>query len=129
MLSDDKEIMRIQQNCVGKKIRDICLDDNDNVLRVDFADGYKVQLWDNTHECSEERYMSTDDKLQDFIGATWIEAEIRDGPTTDDNWNEVHDIQFLLISTSKGTFTLETHNKHNGYYEGFEVVMREVVNA
>ena len=38
---------------------------------------------------------------------------------------ETHEVQFLEIKTSKGIFTMSTHNEHNGYYGGFAIVVSE----
>jgi len=37
----------------------------------------------------------------------------------------MHEVQFVLITTSLGVFTMATHNIHNGYYSGFSVVVEE----
>jgi hypothetical protein len=39
---------------------------------------------------------------------------------------DVHEVQFLIVDTDKGSFTCESHNVHNGYYGGFLVVCRPV---
>jgi hypothetical protein len=36
----------------------------------------------------------------------------------------IHEVQFLIVDTDRGSFTCETHNEHNGYYGGFLVVCR-----
>jgi hypothetical protein len=34
----------------------------------------------------------------------------------------VHETQFLIVDTTKGSFTIVNHNEHNGYYGGFGLV-------
>lgn len=33
----------------------------------------------------------------------------------------MHEVQFLHVKTSKGSFAVSNHNEHNGYYGGFNV--------
>jgi len=105
----------------GREIAAIKLDKSaypDGVLFLRFTDGAGVKIYDDGRSCCEERYMHTDDELGDFIGATLLGAEIKSAPTQQGDW-ETHEMQFLHVTTSKGIFTVETHNKHNGYYGGF----------
>ena len=115
----------------GKLIHAISMHDNvedpyhyHDELRLELDIGVLV-FYDDGQSCCEHRYMHTDDDLQSFVGASFISAEIREvGEKEDkDNWI-VHEIDFLLIHTTLGTFTVETHNEHNGYYGGFSVVAR-----
>lgn len=66
----------------------------------------------------------TDDELNDFVGAKFIKAEIVDGPDLETG-DSCHEQQFLLIDTSLGTFTMVTHNEHNGYYGGFALTIQQ----
>ena len=91
-----------------------------------FTDGTGIMFYDDGQSCCEERWMATDDNLDDFAGATFIDADLRDGPTVEDKWSETKESQFLLINTSLGTFTMVNYNEHNGYYGGFWVVIREM---
>ena len=70
--------------------------------------------------------MQTDDILTDFLGSKFLGVTIKYAPNivSDDEWIE-HEVQFLEILTSKGSITLSTHNEHNGYYGGFNIVMGE----
>ena len=68
--------------------------------------------------------MMTDDSLEDFIGSVLLDAEIKDGPEIECEW-DVHEQQFLIVSTDKGEFTMVTHNEHNGYYGGFWIQASE----
>ncbi len=83
-------------------------------------------MFDGGQDCCEHRYMHSDDDIQSFVGGTLIDAEIREVPNREDGYGDVHEVQFLIVTTSKGAFTIETHNEHNGYYGGFWVVARMV---
>ena len=108
----------------GKTIKAIALESLDpDELRVWFTDGTAIMVLDDGQSCCEERYMTTDDDLAAFVGATLTEMEIADGPEIEEEY-EVHEVQFLVVTTSLGSFTMETHNKHNGYYGGFYLVVK-----
>jgi len=96
-----------------------------DALRFTFEDGTKMQLRDDGQSCCESRYMMTDDDLSQFIGADLLDAEIRDAPNEPDKYGE-HEVQFLVVTTSKGAFTMASHNEHNGYYGGFSIVAEDV---
>ena len=93
-------------------------------------DGYEVTcanhrvlvLIDNGQSCCESwGYMSSEDNLSQFVGAT-----LRDIKLTDTGCNtkmieeekSIYEggIQFVDFITSKGDFQLAVYNAHNGYY-------------
>lgn len=86
-----------------------------------YFDSGRLKVWDDGQSCCEHRYMHTDDTLDYYVGANFIGLDVADAPDIYDEWGDVHEIQFLNIRTSKGGFTIETHNEHNGYYGGFAV--------
>lgn len=104
---------------IGKEIKELTLGEDD-ALHFVFTDGTKMKLFDDGQSCCESRYMRTDDNLADYIGATLLEAEVKDAPDVEDD-GEVHEVQFLEVKTSKGCFTMASHNEHNGYYGGFSI--------
>ena len=106
---------------VNKKIKMLKL--SDDALIFTFSDNSKIRLHNAKQECSEVRFMRTDDNLSDFIGATLYGAEVKNGPSYDHDL--VSDSQFLIVSTSKGEFTVVNYNTHNGYYSGFDLQMEE----
>lgn len=65
--------------------------------------------------------MQTDDDLAYYVGAELRNVEIKDGPTEDGEYGDTHEIQFLVVTTDKGEFTLSNHVEHNGYYGGFAI--------
>jgi hypothetical protein len=111
---------------VGKVITGLRLGDNE-ALRFEFADGSKMQLVDTGQSCCEARYMRTDDKLEEYLGAILIGAEVASGPNVGDEYGESHETEFLKVQTSKGEFTMVSHVEHNGYYGGFAIEAQEVV--
>jgi hypothetical protein len=104
---------------MGKIIAALSLGDDD-ALHFEFSDGTKMRLFDDGQSCCESRYMRTDDDLTYFIGAQLLDAEVKDAPNMPDEWGD-HEVQFLEVKTSKGCFTMASHNEHNGYYGGFAI--------
>ncbi len=104
-----------------KVIRDIKITDTE--LTITF-DNDELQIWDNGQSCCEHRYMHTDDDLSYYIGTRFLEAEEKDGPETTSEWGEPKESVFLIITTSKGQFTVVNYNEHNGYYGGFLLAAR-----
>ncbi len=105
---------------IGKTITALQLDKENDVLRLTFSDDSKIRISDEGQSCCERRYMVTADKLEDFIGAKFLGAEIKDADGPNDNCL-AHDLQFLDIKTDKGVFQIANHNEHNGYYGGFAI--------
>jgi len=95
----------------------------DEALHFAFFDGSKIRLVDTGQSCCEARYMRTDDKLEEYVGAVLLGAEVCNGPSIEDG--ESHDTEFLKVQTSKGEFTMVSHVEHNGYYGGFSIEVQE----
>lgn len=110
----------------GKEIKRVLVDTEEDALRILFTDGTGIKIWDDGQSCCESRYMRTDDDLSYFVGATFEGAQTQDGPTETDEYGEPHETQFLIITTSKGVFTIVNHNEHNGYYGGFTVACESI---
>jgi hypothetical protein len=117
-----EEIEAILQKCIGNQIYKVDL--VSDMLRFEMVDGYKFSISDEGQSCCEHRYMTTDDVLDQYVGATLLGFEIRPAPDVYNNYG-CHEVQFLVISTSLGNITAETHNEHNGYYGGFSIILRE----
>ena len=126
MLGGNRETVDAHKAAMGKTIEEVWLDKEENRLMMSFTDGTGIMFYDDGQSCCEERWMATDDNLDDFTGATFIDADLRDGPTELAEWGDPKESQFLLINTSLGTFTMVNYNEHNGYYGGFWVVIREM---
>lgn len=119
MLFGGGDLMKSMRSVIGKRIAAVAL--TDDKLRLTFADGSGLTLADEGQNCCENRYMRTDDDLAYFVGAELRGAEVRDAPSVKDTDGDWHDVQFLVIQTDKGDFTLSSHNEHNGYYGGFMI--------
>ncbi len=101
---------------LGKKIEAIELRNDDRLVVA--VDGAKVAIWDAGQSCCEKRYMTVDDDLLSYVGATIVDVTEEAGPSTNED-GEPHDTGFLRINTDAGTITVTTHVEHNGYYGGF----------
>ena len=130
IFDDGEETAAALRAAIGKKIASIRLDrskeqwsENNLVLRFDEGSG--VRIYDDGQCCCEHRYMTTDDDLQAFVGAEFVGAAKQAAANQPDEWGE-HEVAFLVVATSLGAFTIETHNEHNGYYGGFWLVARSL---
>lgn len=115
-LSGNRESAEAFQAVLGKVITDLNLDESR--LLITFKDNIKIKLADEGQSCCERRYLTSDDDLQSFVGAVLLDAEVQEAPDIADG-SGVHEVAFLVVTTSRGAFTIETHNEHNGYYGGF----------
>jgi hypothetical protein len=116
ILGGNEETVTSIESSLNKTIEKVELDGDD--LVIFFTDNTTLVIWDGGQSCCESRYMTTDDDLSDFSGATLLDMELKSVDSMDDNWG-VHEIQFLDVKTSEGVFTMANHNEHNGYYGGF----------
>ena len=127
-LSDFRDTGLIFQEACNKTIASVRLEKGERTedgLIIHFDDGHALRIWDDGQSCCELRYMTTDDDLRPFVGARFLGAEVLPAPNVPDEWGE-HEVAFLVVRTSLGTFTIETHNEHNGYYGGFGVAVEEI---
>ena len=130
-LNSDEESVKAHQESVGKVITHLEIEENPKTDFYDIAnrliftleDNSKLALFDDGQSCCEIRYMHTDDDLGSFLGAIFQDVEIRDGATKENEWDTIES-QFLIVSTSKGQFTVVNYNEHNGYYGGFAIEAR-----
>jgi hypothetical protein len=119
MLGGNESTVNAHLAAKGKVIKALSLDEEDDGhLNLDFEDGTGIRIYDDGRSCCEARFMTTDDDLPSFVGAAFTGCRVQDGGTTKEDY-ETKEVQFLLVDTSKGTFTVTTHNEHNGYYGGF----------
>lgn len=116
-LGGNRETVEAVQAAMGKTITALSL--TDDQLRFEFEDGSRLRLQDSGQSCCEHRYMQTDDDLPYYIGAKFVGADVRDGGSTESEYGDTHEIQFLVVTTDRGTFSMASHNQHNGYYGGF----------
>jgi len=115
-LGGNEETVNAAQTSIGKIIEKVSLEGNKLVFN--FTDGTGLKMFDDGQSCCEYRYMSTDDDLNEFKGATLLDFELKNVSNIENEY-EVHEIQFLDVKTSNGVFQMANHNEHNGYYGGF----------
>lgn len=123
MLGGNSDSVAAIKGSLNKKITALSL--TDDALRMTFEDGTTLKLRDDGQSCCESRYMRTDDKLDDYVGATFVNVELAPAPAppkTSEYEEEEHEVQFLRVTTDKGVFVMSNHNEHNGYYGGFWIV-------
>jgi hypothetical protein len=95
-------------------------------LVITFADNSKIEISDYGQDCCEHRYMTTDDDIKDLIGGVLIKIESKGfSHCIDDKYDDYHEVYFVEVATNKTSITLCTHNIHNGYYGGFDLVVVE----
>ena len=99
-------------------------------------------LIDNNSRCCEHYgYMSTNDDINEFVGATLFNIELTDtslnttkidaiteGCHKDGYYRsdiDVEQIQFVNFITNRGIMQLVVYNYHNGYY-GHEILIKRV---
>lgn len=94
-------------------------------------DGHKIEtdkhtfyvLIDNGQSCCESwGYLSSEDNLEQFVGAELREVKLTDMALNQtvveksDYYEDCGGIQFVDFATDKGVFQLAVYNGHNGYY-------------
>lgn len=125
MLGGNEDSVNALRSVIGKTIDSIELrthNDEDSIF-ITTKEGEQIRLYDGGQSCCESRYARTDDDLSYHVGATIVNFETRAAAEVakgEDDYGE-HEIEFLLIITSKGVITVANHNEHNGYYGGFYV--------
>lgn len=123
MLGGDRGA-EVFQKAINKKIATVALSGDE--LHFVMEDGFKFAIADEVRSCCENRYMTCDDNLAQFSGATLLDVEVApSGKNTTGKYGSEHEIEFLRVKTSRGVITAETHNEHNGYYGGFWVKFKE----
>lgn len=111
--------LKLIPECVGKLIRGISI--NDTMLTLRLNNDTELILTDQGQDCCERRYMHTDDNLTNFFDSILLNIRIVDGPSIENEDYGYNDSQFLIVDTSKGSFTVVNYNKHNGFYYGFDI--------
>lgn len=116
MLVGNEESHGAYTKALDRKISSLRIEGNELVMQ--FEGSGVAKFWDAGQSCCENRWMHTDDDLSKFIGATFLSVETRPGGETGDEY-EYKDSEFLIVTTSAGSFTIVNYNEHNGYYGGF----------
>jgi len=111
---------------------------NDDMVVIRFTDGSEITLSDEGQQCCETRYITCDDDLGATLrGGQLVAIDTDAGGSSEADveadetnvWAESHDVQFVKVQTTKGGFTLCTHNEHNGYYGGFNLRIKRSIKA
>lgn len=123
-LTGDREAAEAFIRGQNQQIRALSIVEETDLV-FEFENGYKMKIFDAGQSCCEHRYMRSDDDLSHFVGATLLDIEIRDGGSQEEEY-ECKDCEFLIVKTSKGEFTVQNYNEHNGYYGGFAIVCRSL---
>lgn len=89
-------------------------------LLLELEGGHSLVLTDEGQSCCENRYMTCDDHVQDYVGASFNGYEFDSDVPGEDFGDDVHERAFFRVSTSRGAIVVTTHNEHNGYYGGFD---------
>lgn len=123
MLTGNAGTVEAISRSLNKTIKEVRLFENDHVdaLILTLDDG-TLLLRDEGQSCCEARYMTCDDDLATFAGSKIVGVELRDAPSIEVEDGDHHDVQFLVVRTTGGEIVCSTHNEHNGYYGGFNVV-------
>jgi len=116
---DDGSPEFVPGNFLGLVIKEASIEDNR--LIIEFENDSRIVVEDKGQSCCEDRYMSTDDDLSSLIGRKFrnIEGKCSDYEISDDCGT--HEICFVEVSTDQNFVTIVNHNKHNGYYGGFDM--------
>lgn len=109
---------------VGQTITAAAIEDDE--LRIAFADGRRIRVFDDGQSCCESRYMTTDDDVSSLVGRKLLNIEAKPGPEEEGEYGDLHETCFVEISTDGGFITITNHNEHNGYYGGFGLAIDEV---
>jgi hypothetical protein len=113
-----------------KKIAFINLIDSE--VSIIFEDASILYIQDEQQYCCEKRYITCDDDFSQFIGSHLTKFDVSETSVTyeddDEIDDECHDAMFVKMHTTKGFFTLVTHNEHTGYYAGFDIAFKMHLN-
>ena len=123
MLAGNAGTVEAYNASMGKEIVKLFVQD-ETELHFEFTDGTKLVALDDGQSCCESRYMTVEDDLSLYIGATLQSLDIKAGPEEEGEYGDAHEIEFLEVTTSKGQFQISNHNEHNGYYGGFAITLK-----
>lgn len=105
---------------IGKQITSAYKDGN--AIRITFVDGSRLFIQDDGQSCCEHRYLTCDDEVESMVGEFFSSISTTLGNDRNSDSDMVHEICFVTIYTNRDHYTLCTHNIHNGYYGGFDIV-------
>jgi hypothetical protein len=118
MLRDNSEDVKILKDRLGKTIEKVWV--KDDYLSFKFTDGSTMNLYDSGQSCCEERFMTCDDDLTQFVGDILLDVDLSDVVECEGR-DDANEVQFLRVKTDKGMINVANHVEHNGYYGGFSI--------
>lgn len=123
MTSRDARSLEAYKASIGKKISKIALEGDKLVFK--FHDRTGLLAFDDGQCCCESRYPTTEDDLSFYVGTTLLSIDVKNGPDEQGD-HDVHETEFLEVTTSSGSFQIVNHNEHNGDYGGFHVIFEAI---
>jgi hypothetical protein len=110
---------------VGKKIEKVYIDpeynNSDGGLVVELEGNKKIILFDDNRQSCESRFVRSNDDLSWFEGTTFKGIQIKNMKDTRDEFDEIHETQFIHVLTGIGNIIMEVHNIHSGHDGGFDL--------
>jgi hypothetical protein len=107
---------------IGKTIE--MVDCGNEILIFSFTDGSFLLIQDKGQNCFEKHYLTCDDDLSYFQTAVFYGLEVRDLPDREGEYGDIHESKTLVVKTSLGEFNVMTHNEHNGFYSGINLIAK-----
>lgn len=80
--------------------------------------------------CENYGYFSSEDNLNEFIGAELLDIQLTDtalntNKLKEQNLSSEVNLMFVTFKTNKGVFQLTVYNDHNGYYGHDAVIISQ----
>lgn len=102
-------------------------DSTDNGDEYTYMAGYQIttnkrviscQIADYQSCCENYGYLSSEDNLDDFIGAELKDVTVTDTALSTMKVPDLYELNavFVNVETDRGTFQIAVYNSHNGYY-------------
>lgn len=117
---------RLPQRLFDKMVVDARLDDTGEYkIILTLETGEVVVIYDDGQSCCESRYITVPEgEVRDLNGGRLIALIIKHSENNETSeWGDIHEVDFVEIVTDRHHLTFCTHNEHNGYYGGFNLVV------
>lgn len=112
-----------KSNHIGKRVSVFKADDSR--LIIAFDDNTILEVADQEYT-DGVRFLVADNDVNEFSGSILLNIELRDVEISQMDDENDQEIQFVIVTTEKGSFTLNYYNEHGGYYSGFSICVNEV---
>lgn len=86
------------------------------------VDNISIHIKDSI-TCCEKRYFVMEELSFSIIGHKILDLEILPAKIVTEESGFTHEINFLKIDTTNGSFRINAHNESNGYYTGFNLII------